>query len=66
MDVHTYHMYVSDVPFFLFAVVFVSFLQIQGWLWLKKTCVKKTEYLVCIDEKIRRDYTRMDNCKMLH
>ena len=64
MDVHTYHMYVSDVPFFLFAVVFVSFLQIQGWLWLKNKLPEKK--LNNLDEKIRRDYIRRENRKMLH
>ena len=29
--------------------------KIQGWLWLKKNMPEKNE---CLDEKIRRDYTR--------
>ena len=39
MDVHTYHTDVPNVQSFSF----VSYAQIQGWLWLK-TCLKKTEY----------------------
>ena len=37
MDVHTYHTYVSDVLSFLF----VSNVQIRGWLWLKKNMPDK-------------------------
>ena len=37
MDVHTYHTYVSDVLSFLF----VSYVQIQGWLWLMKNVPEK-------------------------
>ena len=37
MDVHTHHTYVSDVLSFLL----VSYVQTQGWLWLKKNVPEK-------------------------
>ena len=40
MDVHTYHTYVSDVLSFLFA----SYVQIHGWLWLKKNMPETVSY----------------------
>ena len=42
---------------------FVCFIQIQGWLWFKTNYLKKMNNL---HEKIRRDYIRRENRKMLH
>ena len=57
MDVQTYHTYVSDLLLFLF----VSCKSRVGSS-SRKTCLKK----LSADDKIRRDYIRRDNCKMLH